>query len=185
MYCPKCAAQNADDARFCRACGSDISLVPQALTGRMPVEVAVAEETERRDRRSRRRRHRGNEPPTVEDAVRSIFTGLAFMLIFICGLLFFRSGFFTWFWAAIPGLACLGDGVAKWIRLEREKERQVLAAADGRAAMPLSQPQRTSVLPPHDTAEVVMPPTSVTEGTTRHLDAKPAPPSSSQERWGG
>ncbi|MGH9903752.1 MAG: zinc-ribbon domain-containing protein, partial [Pyrinomonadaceae bacterium] len=34
MFCPRCAAQNVDDASFCRACGTNISLVPQALTGR-------------------------------------------------------------------------------------------------------------------------------------------------------
>ena len=35
MFCPKCATQNLDGASFCRACGANISLVPQALTGQM------------------------------------------------------------------------------------------------------------------------------------------------------
>ncbi|MFN2482444.1 MAG: zinc-ribbon domain-containing protein, partial [Pyrinomonadaceae bacterium] len=35
MFCPKCAAHNLDEAKFCRACGADISLVPQALTGQL------------------------------------------------------------------------------------------------------------------------------------------------------
>ena len=37
MFCPKCASQNVDGAHFCRACGANISLVPQALTGQFPV----------------------------------------------------------------------------------------------------------------------------------------------------
>lgn len=34
-YCPKCAAQNAEDAKFCRSCGANISLVSQALSGEL------------------------------------------------------------------------------------------------------------------------------------------------------
>lgn len=33
MYCPKCAAQNLDDAKFCRACGTNLEIVTLALTG--------------------------------------------------------------------------------------------------------------------------------------------------------
>ncbi|MGH9956462.1 MAG: zinc-ribbon domain-containing protein, partial [Pyrinomonadaceae bacterium] len=33
MFCPKCAAQNLDGASYCRVCGANISLVPQAITG--------------------------------------------------------------------------------------------------------------------------------------------------------
>jgi len=35
MFCPKCATQNVDGAHFCRSCGANISLVPQALTGQI------------------------------------------------------------------------------------------------------------------------------------------------------
>ena len=36
MYCPQCAAQNADGAKFCRACGTDIEAVALALTNKIP-----------------------------------------------------------------------------------------------------------------------------------------------------
>ncbi|MGI9105935.1 MAG: zinc-ribbon domain-containing protein, partial [Pyrinomonadaceae bacterium] len=36
MYCPKCGTQNVDDASFCRGCGANVSLIPQALDGRLP-----------------------------------------------------------------------------------------------------------------------------------------------------
>ena len=33
MYCPRCAAQNLDDAKFCRACGTNLESVALALSG--------------------------------------------------------------------------------------------------------------------------------------------------------
>ena len=31
MFCPRCAAQNLDDAKFCRACGTNLETVALAL----------------------------------------------------------------------------------------------------------------------------------------------------------
>ena len=36
MYCPQCATQNTDSAKFCRACGTDIEAVASALTNKFP-----------------------------------------------------------------------------------------------------------------------------------------------------
>ncbi len=33
MYCPRCAAQNLDDAKFCRGCGTNLETVVLALSG--------------------------------------------------------------------------------------------------------------------------------------------------------
>src|SRR5262245_30690248 len=35
MYCPQCAAP-IDGLKFCRSCGTNVSLVSQAITGRLP-----------------------------------------------------------------------------------------------------------------------------------------------------
>ena len=82
MFCPKCATQNADDARFCRSCGTDISLVPQAVSGTLAERmaaaeerVAVADDDSRRGRRRRRRHEEERRPPSIERAVRSFFMG--------------------------------------------------------------------------------------------------------------
>ncbi|MEK6325251.1 MAG: zinc ribbon domain-containing protein [Acidobacteriota bacterium] len=39
MYCPRCAAQNLDGAKFCRGCGTDLETVALALADKLvPVE---------------------------------------------------------------------------------------------------------------------------------------------------
>jgi hypothetical protein len=35
MYCPQCA-NPVDGTKFCRSCGANVSLVPQALAGQAP-----------------------------------------------------------------------------------------------------------------------------------------------------
>ena len=36
MYCPRCATQNTDNAKFCRACGTDLEAVALVLTNKVP-----------------------------------------------------------------------------------------------------------------------------------------------------
>ncbi len=169
MYCPRCAVNNVDDASFCRACGANISLVPQALTGRLP-EKLVSNPEIRPAGASRRGK---KEPPGIEKAVQSIFIGIAFLLICLTGLLFFRGGFMIWIWFIIPALANVGQGIGQFMRLKREDNLRVSSYGfDRTAPASLVTPvPRFNELPPRDTAEILGPPTSVTEGTTRHLDA--------------
>ena len=104
MFCPKCASQNIDGASFCRVCGANISLVPHALAGQLP----VADDDSREGRRSRRRSRR---PPSIEHAMKNVFTGVAFLFVSIA-LSFSVMGRFWWFWMLIPAFSCLGTGVA-------------------------------------------------------------------------
>jgi hypothetical protein len=163
MFCPKCATQNADDARFCRGCGTDISLVPQAVTGGLAERLAAVEET----RDGRRRRRKGERPPTVEGAFKNIFMGLAFVLIAIA-IVTRMPGGFTWgYWLLIPAAGMLSKGVGAYMRLQEEKKRLAPPAQTPTyTAVPPRRP--ASVLPPRDTGEMIPPP-SVTEATTRHL----------------
>src|SRR5881394_705120 len=97
MYCPKCGTQNIDNASFCRACGTNLSLVPQALTGHLPQQPARDDETWDESLRARRRRKR-NAPPSIERAVTNICVGIGFLLAALWVLLEFPSGIF-WGWA--------------------------------------------------------------------------------------
>ena len=150
MFCPKCATQNLDGASFCRACGANISLVPQALTGQIvppPVEEVV-------EGRRRRRKE-----ATLDQSFRSMFMGFAFLLVAIA---LSRSGMGTgwWFWLLLPAFSMMGTGIAQYIRVrEKEKRTSLQAPPIGRAF-----PER-----PRNMDELMPPASSVTEGTTRHL----------------
>jgi zinc-ribbon domain len=163
MFCPKCATQNADDARFCRACGADISLVPQALTGALAERLAETDEM----RHGRRRRRKGGKPPTVEHAVQSLFMGLAFIFVAFAVRTWAPAGNIWWFWMFLPAASLLADGVGTCVRLAREEKRyELLTHTPPHTAVP--PPRHVSALPQRETGEMIPPP-SVTEGTTRHL----------------
>src|SRR6266852_3934473 len=89
MFCPKCATQNVDGASFCRSCGANISLVPQALSGQLPMAQAD-DDLDRRGpfppsmsdlMRSQKRRRR--HPPTIDAGIRNLTMGIVFVVISI------------------------------------------------------------------------------------------------------
>lgn len=153
MFCPNCATQNLDGASFCRGCGANISLVPQALTGQM-VQQPEADLEE-----GRRRRRHGKEP-TLEQSFKTFFMGVAFLIISIA--LARTIGQVWWFWLLLPAFSMMGTGIAQYIRLKEKEKRASL--------MP---PPMTRAIPdqPRAPDQLRSPVTSVTEGTTRHLNA--------------
>lgn len=164
MFCPTCATQNADDARFCRGCGANISLVPQAVMGTLPDHPEAVEHETRHDRR---RRHRGDKPPNIERAVKSFFMGVAFIFVAFAVRTWAPAGHIWWFWMFLPAASLLADGVGAYLRLAHEdKRRAPLTHTPPSTAIP--PPRPVSALPQRDTGEM-LPPPSVTEGTTRHL----------------
>ena len=104
MFCPKCATQNLEGASFCRVCGANISLVPQAVSGQLPVQNNEPPP----DARARRRHGR---EPSLDNAFRSAFMGLGFLFVSIA-LAFSRMGTGWWFWLLIPAFSMMGTGVA-------------------------------------------------------------------------
>jgi len=162
MFCPKCAAQNIDGASFCRVCGANISLVPQALSGK-----ALSQPDSRELRRSRRKR--GSRDASIESALKNVFIGIAWLVIALA-LSWTGRGAWWWFWLLIPAFGSLGKGVAELIRYREEKKEP--APLLGYSPPSLGPQQSVPPLPVRRTGELVTPPASVTEGTTRHLGAE-------------
>lgn len=167
MFCPKCATQNLEGGKFCRSCGTDISLVPQVLTGELATRLSAAGDRSRG--RAGRREHR--DAPTIERAVRRLFMGVAFVFIAFAIKTWMPGGFTWWFWMFLPAAGLLADGVSTYLRLASEGKSQAAQAPQHAYTQPLSSvapPRPAGSLPTADTGEMIPPP-SVTEGTTRHL----------------
>lgn len=166
MFCPKCAAQNLDGASFCRVCGANISLVSNALTGRLP---QATDDTSLDTRRGRRRK--GKSEPGIDQAVRSFFMGFAFLLVSMA-LGYSNAGRGWWFWMLIPAFSMMGTGVAQYLR-SKDREKQALLPNNNFQQPSFQGQQRPpESLPVRNTGELLSPPPSVTEGTTRHLGAE-------------
>ena len=177
MFCPKCASQNIDRASFCRVCGANISLVPQALTGQL--SEARATESDLDGGRGRRRKRKQREPPSLERGIVNVFAGLGFLIAAIAIMWKFPAGIF-WGWSFFfPAFRSLGRGVAMIVAARNlsTKNQPALSPGYDWSAVPATTVLGNSGLPLKDvarrqTGELAPSPPSVTEGTTRHLGAE-------------
>ena len=160
MFCPKCATQNLEGASFCRVCGANISLVPQALSGQLVQQQQPSRELLEEDSKPGRR----GKPLTLESAFKSMFMGVAFLIISIA--LSRSIGATWWFWMLIPAFSLMAKGIAQYVRLKERDKREALMPP--RMPVIQSAPAAPPVLP-RRTDELRPPVPSVTEGTTRHL----------------
>jgi hypothetical protein len=103
-----------------------------------------------------------------------MFVGVAFFFVAFAVLAFAPAGRIWWFWMLIPAFMSLGKGIGEYLKW---KEAQRRASAAPRFEQPSAPPQYLS--PPPDTGRFdtprsfeKAPPPSVTEDTTRHLDAR-------------
>lgn len=167
MFCPKCATQNLDGASYCRSCGANISMIPHALSGQMT--QAPPDDIDLNSREGRRYGRRGL---SLDHAFKNVFMGVAFLLVALA-LAFSRMGGGWWFWMLIPAFSMMGTGVAQYIRLKEREKRALPLGNMGNMNQPSMQsPPRYNAFPTRNTGELVPPPPSVTEGTTRHLGAE-------------
>ncbi len=166
MFCPKCATQNLDGASFCRVCGANISLVPQALTGQLSsVDVQGLSRSDKRALKS------DSKEAGLDNAFKNAFMGIAFLLVSMA-LAFSAMGRGWWFWMLIPAFSLMGTGVAQYIRVKEAEKRARIGNVLVLPSQPATQPPpRVNSFPRRNTGELVPPP-SVTEGTTRHLGAE-------------
>ena len=163
MYCPKCATANADDIKFCRSCGANLSLVPQAMTGQLP----ESRDTHRRGRHKNRHGRDEDRPPNLAKGITQLIMGVGFLVAALA--IFFSPGGKGWWWAMLfPAFSLIGKGVADIVTVRTTMNLQRGAT---QTAMPPAR--NTGELPPPQQTQQTynpLPPPSVTEGTTRHLD---------------
>ena len=152
MYCPNCAVPNADDAKFCRGCGANLSLVPQALTGQLP--------------QAKHGRHRhdsqGDDEPSLGNGITQTFMGLGFLTV---AIILWITRMWWGVWMLIPAFIFMGRGVAGIVTAMQSQQS---AAARGRIPAPPSA--SAGPMPIQTPPELMAPPASVTESTTKLFD---------------
>ncbi len=166
MYCPSCANLIDGTQKFCRACGANVSLVPQAMTGDLPKPLQFGG----------RHRQREKRPPTIESAVSSFFAGIGFLAVSIAISKYAPAGQVWWFWMLIPAFSCIGAGVGQYLKLkeyERQRQQAFTPPPPPQINFPSATPPqpRAGELSAPTTSELINP-SSVTEPTTRHLEQK-------------
>lgn len=171
MFCPKCGTDNADGSKFCRACGTNISLVPQALSGQLP---QVQKDNSAIDWEmlgmSRRRRRRYSSSPSMSYGFSKLFMGIAFIVVALA-LSTTPFGWSWWFWMLIPAFGAVGKGIGEIVQVRSEQKKNMLQPPTQQ--QPLFQPtQQVNSLPRLNTTEFMDAPPSITENTTRHLGAE-------------
>ncbi len=175
MFCPKCGTQNPDTGKFCRSCGVDLGNVSAAMSGELPAhftDAGVAEIHHQAKRRS--------DPNEVyADAIKSIISGLGFLIVAIALLTTGVAGGKAWWWAMLfPAFTFLAKGISEYMKYGKmEKSR---AGQASQQPFELNQPRANAGLPPSQT-EYVSPaegkyktgdlvPPSVTDSTTKLLE---------------
>lgn len=164
IYCPRCAAQNTESAKFCRSCGTDISLVTEALSLNLPAKTKAKNKKE----------------VTYEQVMSNVFVGVGFLVWFIVGAIFFRAFIPFWFWAIFPGFGCIGSGIGQYMSLKRTEQARLSSAHMTLPPLPLRENDFLLNAPTTqqlaaERAEQTGAPFSVTDGTTRLFDQMSEP----------
>lgn len=163
MFCPSCGTQNLDNVNYCRTCRTDLSLVPQALSGQLQAQPQKG---------GRRQRNR-NKVPSLGEGIQKSFVGIGFLFVSMAIMLFMPSGRLWWFWLLIPAFTMLGKGISEIVEAKQVQQRFAPPPFQQNAQPP--QVHQPMIQPPppavdyqaRKTGELVQPPPSVTESTTK------------------
>jgi hypothetical protein len=161
MYCPQCASP-IDGVKFCRSCGANVSLVPQALTGQLP----PARDAGREFRPGTRLR--SGQAATDTGFVIQFFAATGFLIASLVVLLGVPGGV-IWGWSLlIPAFMFLGGAVGGYMKYRDQRRQEETSTTHyGTPAFQTNQPMPQISAP---TTSELVPPSSITEDTTKHLD---------------
>lgn len=154
MFCPKCGSRNADESKFCRACGADLSNVLAVVEGKTPAELPLAEK----------------RIELSSAGLRGLILGVGFLIVAGLGFAWSTRSAVIGFFALAFAFVFLATGISRFVQanaLKRLREPMVPdhvpALAPGQADY--IQPSR----PLFETDDLAAAPQSVTEHTTTRL----------------
>ena len=152
MFCPKCGLQNADETRFCRGCGADLSNVLAVIDGGSPKSLAIDEKYIHR----------------FSSGVRGLTMGIGFLIVAAIAYgISARLGVLTVFALAF-GFVFLSAGISRMVQARAIKKLREPKKTDPA----LSPGTPDYITPPRSVYQTddLATPRSVTEHTTRHLE---------------
>jgi len=176
MFCPKCAAQNQDQTKFCRSCGADLKFVALALNGQMtpPAEVSNTED-KKAELTQQWLKLQSEWIDCVMQGGALIVMGLllAFPLaLFSEGADWEKNWILIWLifcgWLPVIGAIRLGSGLSKLIQ-SRMTQRVIDKLAPAMTAETAGVAVDTRRLPETGATPEASPPSSVSEHTTAQL----------------
>ena len=155
MYCPSCGNQQPEEKKFCTACGTNLSLIASVLN---PTNASLnpALLTEARAKYNKQ----------FSSAIGNIASGIGLLVAAIFIYETMRLPFIPW---VSMGLICggfpsLGRGIGQlYFATQEWKAVQAVGLMPTSQTAPLLTPIPTSVV------TAPLPPSSVTDHTTRHL----------------
>ena len=166
MYCPRCATQNTDNAKFCRTCGTDLEAVALVLTNKFPLPGAWLE-------KYGESKHKVIMGAILLGAalliggVPALFIGVIFPLVMLWTVFFG--------WMAGWGIVSLASGVGEMVK-SKTMLRQVKQFDSGLTTTEPSELSSAAHEPrmlDDVTRAKPYPPLSVTEHTTELLGEQP------------
>ena len=155
MFCPKCGLQNAEETKFCRGCGTDLSNVLAVVEGKLPEMPALSEKY----------------AELYSRGIKGVLIGLGFS--FISWVVYTIPPGHGIFWTLFLAFAFifLGAGISRLVHAAKIK---TLIKESEHAALPSGNIEyikpATSI---YDTDNLLKRPASVTEHTTRQLEISP------------
>lgn len=183
MFCPQCATANAEQSKFCRACGTNLEIVALALAGQLAPPSEAGEGKGKRPRT--RDEWLGKWGNGVRETVQGSVLLAVYLLVGFSLLAFLPEwrvdSILMWFVLAgamaVWGIILLARGIGHIVEAKpRLHELERMAGGSMAAAPPrLSEAHEWRMTSGNPTAPELVRPPSVTEHTTQQLDYSHAP----------